>query len=186
MRIGIVSDTHGDVVAWQDLTRGIFRGVDLIVHAGDILYHGPRNRLSGQYDPSALANLINTGPVPVLFARGNCDAEVDQLLLEYPILSPYLFLQVEGLRVLANHGHDLDREGLLAMARRYRVHLMVSGHTHLPRLEEEGGIVLLNPGSPALPKGGFPSAAVLDGAVISIYDLLTNGVVTELEVKNGR
>lgn len=185
LRIGIVADTHGDAFAWRGLTRGIFAGVELVVHAGDILYPGPRNRLNHPADPSALADLINTGPVPVLFAKGNCDDEEDQLLLEYPVLSPYAFLQTQGLRVLVNHGHTLDRNGLRDMAARYRVHLMVSGHTHLPLLEAEEGVVLLNPGSPALPKGNFPSAAVLDGKVINLYDLSTNRVVMELEVKNG-
>jgi len=183
-RIGIVSDTHGFVPAWRDLAGGLFRDVDLIVHAGDILYHGPRK--TGPYDSAVLAGLINGGPVPVLFARGNCDSEEDQLLLDYPVLSPYVFLQAEGVRLLATHGHDLDRPGLVATATRYRVHLMVCGHTHLPVLREEGDVVLLNPGSTALPKGGFPSAAVLDGTTVRLYNLSTGSVAGELRLKKVR
>ena len=188
MRIGIVSDTHGDAAAWQGLAKGIFRGVGMVIHAGDILYRGPRRGWPGQEGPGALSDLINNGPYPVLIARGNCDSEEDQLMLDYPVMSPYLFLQAEGLRILVNHGQGLDRAELLAMAARYRVHLMVYGHTHRPLLAEEGGVVLLNPGSPALPKGGFPSAALLDGTALRLYDLSTNGVVGEamVKIKNGR
>ncbi|MDA8336386.1 MAG: phosphodiesterase [Peptococcaceae bacterium] len=184
MRIGIVSDTHGDAPAWRDLVGGIFRGVDLVLHAGDILYQGSRPR----HDPAVMAGLINDNPAPVLFARGNCDTEEDQLLLDYPVMSPYVFLQADGLRILVTHGQALDRAGLGTKAARYRVHLMVYGHTHKPLLAEEGGAVLLNPGSPALPKGAFPSAAVLDGDVLRLYDLSTGGVAGEmrLKVKDGR
>lgn len=164
MKIGVISDTHGDAASWRRVMEGIFDGVDLIIHAGDILYHGPRNPLVEGYNPQELAGLINSCPVPVLFARGNCDAEVDQLLLDYPILAPYAFLQIGQFRIMAHHGDGLDREEMLRLAGRYRADLFISGHTHVPVLEKEGGVVLLNPGSPSLPKGdGGSTVALLDG-----------------------
>jgi len=181
LRIGLTSDTHGDAAAWRDLLDGVFRGADLIVHAGDILHHGPRYR-----DTVDLAALINACPCPVLFARGNCDHEEDQLRLAFPIWVPYVFLQVEGLRILAAHGNDPDEKGLLALARRFGAQLAVCGHTHVARLAEEDGVVLVNPGSPALPKGGVPTAAVLVGNVVRLYNLRDRAVVAERKMENGR
>lgn len=167
MKIGVISDTHGDAAGWQRAMETVFHDVDLIIHAGDILYHGPRNPLVEGYNPPELARLMNSCPVPVLFAKGNCDAEVDQLMLDYPVQAPYAFLQVGSLRIMAHHGDGLDREGMLRLSRRYRTCLFtsvfISGHTHVPALEDEGGVILLNPGSPSLPKGkGRPTVAVLE------------------------
>jgi putative phosphoesterase len=153
MRIGIISDTHGDARAWQRVMTGPFQGVDLIIHAGDILYHGPRNPLTAGYDPPAVAGLINACPVPVVFARGNCDAAVDQLMINYPVQAPYAFVQIDKVRVLAHHGDGLDRAEMLRLARLYQASLFICGHTHLPVLERDGEVVLVNPGSPSLPKG---------------------------------
>lgn len=163
MKIGVISDTHGDVRAWRKVIEGVFKDAGLIIHAGDILYHGPRNPLVPGYNPPALSTLINSCPVPVLFAKGNCDAEVDQLMLDYPIQSPYVFMQLGNLRVMAHHGDGLDRDEALRLSRLYHAHLFISGHTHVPSLEEESGVVLLNPGSPSLPKGdGRPSVAAME------------------------
>ncbi|MCL6638875.1 MAG: phosphodiesterase [Firmicutes bacterium] len=163
MKIGIISDTHGDARSWQKVMAGPFKDARLLIHAGDILYHGPRNPVIAGYDPPALAALINGCPVPVLFARGNCDAAVDQLVLEYPVQAPYVFLQIGNFRIMAHHGDGLDRAEILRLARRYQADLFISGHTHVPLLEQEGEVVLLNPGSPSLPKGdGRASVALLE------------------------
>lgn len=163
MKIAVTGDTHGDAAGWRQMAEKIFPGADLVVHCGDILAHGPRNPLVEGYDPAGLAELINAGPVPVLFARGNCDAEVDQLLIDFPIQSPYAFFQAGPLRIMAHHGHGLSREEMIEMCRRYRADLFASGHTHVPALERAGGLLLVNPGSPSLPKGGAgPTAALLE------------------------
>ena len=163
MKIGVISDTHGDATGWQRVMETQFHDVDLIIHAGDILYHGPRNPLVEGYNPPELASLINSCPVPVLFARGNCDADVDQLMLNYPVQTPYVFLQVGNLRIMAHHGDGFDWEEMLRLSRLYGAKLFISGHTHIPVLEHAGEVILLNPGSPSLPKGeGRPTVAVLD------------------------
>ncbi len=162
MKIGVVSDTHGNALAWKKLVEGPFAGVDVVLHAGDVLYHGPRNPMVEGYNPAGLAEAINSSAVPILIARGNCDSEVDQAVVDWPIMSPYVFTDISGLRIIICHGDSLDRAGMLAMARRYRVDMVISGHTHVPLLEREEGIVLLNPGSPSLPKGdGTPTAALI-------------------------
>ncbi len=179
MRVGIVSDTHGSAAVWKELLGGLFRDVDLIIHAGDVLYHGPRNPLPRGYDPQGLAELLNNSPVPVVFARGNCDAEIDQLLITWPLQSPYSFLQLGSLRLLVNHGHELSPEGLCSLGSRYRVHVVVAGHTHVPLLKKENGVLFVNPGSPALPKDPAkgPTVALLDPEGLRLLSLETGAVL---------
>ncbi|MGD0153165.1 MAG: phosphodiesterase [Thermacetogeniaceae bacterium] len=180
MRIGIISDTHGSVVAWEQ-ALDLFRDVELIVHAGDVLYHGPRNPLPVSYEPKKLASLINNAPVPVIIARGNCDAEVDQVMVNWPLQSPYAFIQVDGLRLLVNHGHTSTPEQMLAQAQRHFANLFVFGHTHLATLTKSDGVLMLNPGSPSLPKDERETAtvAVADGGLVRLIALKTGQVLAE-------
>lgn len=172
MKIGVVSDTHGGVEGFSRLLP-FLRTCDLIVHAGDVLYHGPRNPLPEGYDPKALAELLNGLKVPLVVSRGNCDADVDQLLLRVPILSPYAFLFAEGLRILVMHE--------LGDPPPYEVDIIVFGHTHRWGLEAREGVLYLNPGSPALPKGSEPSFALIDTALrtASVLDLKGDIMATE-------
>jgi hypothetical protein len=184
MRIGIISDTHGSVNAWFQ-ALDLFGGVDLIVHAGDVLYHGPRNPLPESYEPRRLATLINEAPAPVIIARGNCDAEVDQVLVNWPIQAPYAFIQAGSLRLLVNHGHTMTPEQMISQAQRYRANLFVYGHTHLPEICRSGGVILLNPGSPSLPKDEQKTAtvAVADtGSGVRIISLQTGQVLDEVTI----
>lgn len=156
MRIGIISDTHGDTRGWQAAIAGPLAGAELLIHAGDLLYHGPRNPMVEGYDPAALAELINSAPVPVIVARGNCDSDVDQLILDYPIQSPYALVVAEGLRIIVNHGDQFGLEdplrGIAEVAQKYGADMFICGHTHTPLLERAGGALVMNPGSPSLPK----------------------------------
>lgn len=162
MKIGIISDTHGGLKAWEEAMKGPLGDVELILHAGDLLYHGPRNPFPKDYDPQTLAWAINHAHAPLLIARGNCDAEVDQLLINFPLMSPYVYCMVDGIAVLMLHGEDQEPEDLRALGERYQVNLLISGHTHRPYLLEKGPLVLLNPGSPALPKDAPPTMALLE------------------------
>ncbi|MGI9951505.1 phosphodiesterase [Moorellaceae bacterium AZ2] len=180
--IGVISDTHGDVSAWEKALE-VFGPVDLIVHAGDVLYHGPRNPLVQGYHPPELAKRINASPVPVLIARGNCDAEVDQLVLEWPLQSPMVLVQTPYLRLVAVHGHGMDKAGMTELARRYRTDVLVFGHTHVPVLEEVEGILLLNPGSPALPKGKEgPTVGLIQGQTVSLKALGNGKTLARVEL----
>ena len=105
MKIGVVSDTHGNLQAWQEAWDLCLHEADLIFHCGDVLYQGPKFKPAEGYDAGALAAALNACPTPILLARGNADAEVDQLVLEIPAQAPYAFAQVEGVRLLASHGH---------------------------------------------------------------------------------
>jgi len=154
MRIGVISDTHGSLTAWNK-ALAVLGKVDILLHAGDVLYHGPRNPLPDGHDAKGLAEAINTYGGRLLIARGNCDADIDQLVLNVPMQAPYVLAVVEGRYILVHHGHLIAGEAMAGLVHRYRLDLVVTGHTHVPGVERpfgnEGGLIL-NPGSPALSK----------------------------------
>ena len=165
MRIGVISDTHGGLKSWKEITAGVFAEVDLILHAGDVFYHGVRNPLPEQYDTASLVQEINQCKTPLIICKGNCDSDVDQVVVDLPIQSPYVVCQFDGLRILVHHGHLFADEDIVRLASRWQFGLCISGHTHLPRLERRENVVFLNPGSPALPKGdGIPTIALIQTA----------------------
>lgn len=174
MRIGLISDTHGDPVAWERALEALGR-VDLVLHAGDVLYHGVFNPVLDTYNPRRLAELLNGYPVPMVHARGNCDSEVDQLALHNHILSEFAFVSAEGTRILVTHGHKQTPEELAEMGRRSKVHMVHRGHTHQPELTVVNGVMLVNAGSCALPKqeGEVPSVGVLEDGKIAVLDTST-------------
>ena len=185
MKIGIISDTHGHEMAWQMAFDKHFHDADLILHAGDVLYHGPRNPMKADYSPAKLAERINTSPVPVVIARGNCDSSVDASCLETPVQAPYAYVICEGKRIIVTHGDavmtDAEKD---AMAKHLKADLFVSGHIHVTVLEKRGNTVFLNPGSAALSKraDGRNTIAVLENGTICIYDLETDEVLDSLAI----
>lgn len=177
MRIGLISDTHGDAEAWRK-AMGVLGECELILHAGDHLYNGAFNPVLPGYDPRALAEEMNACPVPVLHARGNCDSEVDQIALHDPIMSPYVICSLEGLTILLTHGDGMGEEELAETAKKYRARLLVRGHTHIHGLWQHPPLLVCNPGSPSLPKGdGVASVAVLEDGEVFLLDL-EGGVIS--------
>lgn len=171
MRIGLVSDTHGDPASWRMAMR-VLSGCELILHAGDHLYHGAFNPVLPTYDPQEMAREFNECPIPVLHARGNCDSDVDQLALRDPILSPYVICRLEGLNIMLTHGDAMGEPELVDLARRYGMRLLVRGHTHVHGIWEHGDLLVCNPGSPSLPKGdGVPSVGILEDDTVRLYDI---------------
>jgi putative phosphoesterase len=163
MRIGVISDTHGGLESWHTVFKGSFSDADLVIHAGDIFYHGIKNPQPKGYDTVALVEAINEYPRPLIFCKGNCDSEVDQLVVDIPIQSPYLICHFDGLNILVHHGHLLNEEEVLRLATRWDYGICISGHTHIPRLEQKENVLFLNPGSPALPKGeGIPTVGMIE------------------------
>lgn len=170
MKIIVMSDTHGDVSFWEYI-KDLLEESDFVIHAGDVLYHGPRNPLPVGYNPSKLAELINNSK-PFFIAKGNCDANVDQLVLKYPIASPYIFLYLPPLRVLVTHGEDMEEEGLFNLADKYGINILVFGHIHTPVLKKKDKTVLLNPGSPSLSKTSNKTIAIIENKKIAIIDIV--------------
>ncbi|MGB9780135.1 phosphodiesterase [Caldanaerobacter sp.] len=150
MKIGVVSDTHGDYESWEKASR-FLKDCDIILHAGDVLYHGPRNPLPKGYNPKKLAEAINSCEIPILIAEGNCDAYVDQMVIDVPI-TPYVFAVIEGKRIMVNHGHLLTDEEIEKLILRYSLDYFIVGHTHIPVVKKIGKCTLINPGSTSLSK----------------------------------
>ncbi|MEN6372059.1 MAG: phosphodiesterase [Armatimonadota bacterium] len=175
MKIGVVSDTHGRIDTWRKV-ENIFAGADLIVHAGDVLYHPPRLGYTDGYDIPALVEAMNHSPVPIVIAQGNCDSQVYEELLEMPVQSPYATAYVGDTRILINHGHTLTREDMIRLGGYYKTDVFVSGHTHTPVLEKAGSLVLMNPGSPSIPK------IERDGRIIGSVGLITDTHIRILDI----
>jgi putative phosphoesterase len=178
MKIAVVSDTHGRIDAWKK-AEAIFTGADLIVHAGDVLYHPPRLGCSEGYDIPAMADALNQSPIPIVIAQGNCDAQVYEELLEMPVQAPYALAVINGLRILVSHGHLHTKEQMIDLGKRYKADVFISGHTHIPVLERVDSMVLMNPGSPSIPK--FER----DGKLIGSVGLITDTELRIVSVENG-
>jgi putative phosphoesterase len=175
MKLLIASDLHGSAPACRKLLD-IFAtsGAERLILLGDLLYHGPRNDLPEGYDPKAVIAMLSEYADQLFCVRGNCDTEVDQMVLPFPILAETALLFVDGRTWFACHGHRTganptanDLPALPAGS------VVLSGHTHIPVLENnEDGILLLNPGSVSIPKGGFaPSYAIYEDGCFSVVSL---------------
>lgn len=185
MKIGIISDTHGHEMAWTKAYDKAFKDADMILHAGDVCYHGPRNPMKADYNPMGIIKRINACPIPVIIAKGNCDSDVDASCLEVPIQAPYAYVVYEGLRIIITHGDvvmsDAEKD---AMAKHLKADLFISGHIHTTVLEKRGNTVFLNPGSAALSKreDGRNTYAVLEDGTIRIFDIDTDEVLMSLSL----
>lgn len=182
LKLLVISDTHGDFSCWEKLQKWNFWDAEMILHAGDVLYHGPRNDLPIHYAPKKLLAALNECPLPLLIAEGNCDAYVDQMVLAMPIQSPYALLQIEDKRVVINHGHFLDEEEKMRMAQKYHADFFITGHTHVPSLQQTDGIIYINPGSTSISKRADQkvTCVLLESTVVTLCDLDSGQIMEEL------
>ena len=155
MKLLIASDIHGDLESCELVLKAFKdEGAEKLLFLGDLLYHGPRNDLPKTYAPKAVIELLNANRDVILTVRGNCDTEVDQMVLNFPILADYAYLELDGLSVFATHGHHHNTATPPPLR---KGEILLHGHTHVLKCEEFGNEnVYLNPGSAALPKEGNP------------------------------
>ena len=125
---------------------------------GDLLYHGPRNDLPREYDPKKVAAMLNEHAADILCVRGNCDAEVDQMMLQFPVLAEYAWIQAFGHAIYAVHGHKAGEDNPPQLR---KGEVLLCGHTHLPALRQHGQFTYMNPGSTSIPKGGTPHSCMM-------------------------
>ena len=146
----IASDLHGSAYYCKEILR-VFEEekADRILLLGDILYHGPHNRLPDGYDPKEVISLLNARKNDILCVRGNCDTEVDQMVLEFPIMAEYAVLTEGKKMIFATHGHKWNESCLPPLR---AGDILLHGHTHIPKCIEYGGYLIMNPGSTTLPK----------------------------------
>lgn len=146
MRVMIASDIHGSAKWCGGLLEAFYReNADLLILCGDILYHGPRNPLPDNYAPMEVAKMLSSVKEKIICVRGNCDSEVDQMVLPFPITPDYAAVYANGVRIYVSHGHR-EVPPLL------KGDVYITGHTHVPLNTEENGYIHLNPGSVSLPK----------------------------------
>ncbi|HOP83040.1 MAG TPA: phosphodiesterase [Fervidobacterium sp.] len=183
MRILVMSDTHGSLKALLDIQEQFDLGqFDAIFHLGDVLYHGPRNPLPEGYDPKGFVEVLKN--YRIKYIRGNCDADVDLKVLglaEMPRISIDYFGDFSFLLI---HGEQFEENSLEQFLNAKDVHFLLHGHTHIPKIEEFSGKVVINPGSTSLPKGGTPRSVLtfqIDGQHISasFYDLTLRQIYME-------
>ena len=155
MKWMIASDLHGSAYYCRKMLEAFEReGADRLFLLGDLLYHGPRNDLPREYAPKEVIPLLNEKKEKLLCVRGNCDAEVDQMVLEFPVLADYAVLPVGQRLIYATHGHIYHVKNLPPLA---PGDVLLHGHTHVPAWTEFGqGNLYLNPGSVSIPKENSP------------------------------
>lgn len=153
MKLMIASDIHGSAFYCRRLLEAFRQEqADRLLLLGDILYHGPRNDLPRDYAPKEVITLLNTLKDRIFCVRGNCDTEVDQMVLEFPILADYCILTAGNRLIYATHGHKYHLKFLPPLQ---PGDLLLHGHTHIPAWEPFGnGNLYLNPGSVSIPKAG--------------------------------
>lgn len=173
MKLFFIADIHGSLyylnIALEKFNQ---EAADYLIILGDELYHGARNPLTRDYNPKEVASRLNSYSAKIIAVRGNCDSEVDEMVLNYPISSTYSMLLYGNHRIFLTHGHIYNEQNLPKLS---IGDVFMYGHTHIPKAEKSNGITIINPGSIALPKENAPNS----------YGLLENGIffIKDLEGK---
>ena len=160
MKLVIASDIHGSAFWCGKLMELVDREQpDRLVLLGDLLYHGPRNDLPREYAPKQVIPMLSQYRDIIVAARGNCEAEVDQMVLPFPCMADYAQILVDGVAMYLTHGHHQNPDSLPPLP---AGSVFLSGHTHVKMDETRGGIRCLNPGSVSIPKDGSHSCLIYE------------------------
>ena len=152
MKLMIASDIHGSSYYCRKMIDAYKREeAERLLLLGDILYHGPRNALPKDYNPKEVITMLNFLKQELLCVRGNCDTEVDQMVLEFPILADYCLLELDGHTIFASHGHRYNPQTPPPLK---DGDILLNGHTHVPAIKNMDAYTYMNPGSVAIPKDG--------------------------------
>jgi len=171
MKFLLASDIHGSAKYAKEILR-LFEEeqADYLLLLGDFMYHGPRNPLPEQYDPQQVSQLLNSHKEKIIAVRGNCDSEVDQMLLEFPMMDDTNTVPFKNRKVVLAHGHIHHPENLPQNL--VTGDIFMFGHIHLPIVKEENGIWIFNPGSVSMPKENHPNTyGILEGDQLLIKTL---------------
>lgn len=150
MKILFATDLHGSMFYLEKLMEILEKeNVDKIVLLGDLLYHGPRNPFPKDYNPQKVYENLNKFKEKIVCVRGNCDSEVDQMVLDFPIMADYTIINVDDINLFITHGHLYNKEHMPKISSDFLIH----GHTHINTIEKlENGSYYINPGSISMPK----------------------------------
>lgn len=150
MKLFIASDIHGsEFYCKKMLSCYESEKADKMLLLGDILYHGPRNDLPKDYNPKAIISLLNNLKDEILCVRGNCEAEVDQMVLSFPVLADYCIISDNNTTIFATHGHKYNEENVPPLK---KGDILLCGHTHVPKCSDHNSFIYMNPGSVSIPK----------------------------------
>ena len=178
MKLIIASDIHGGAECCQKLLHAAEReGTEKILLLGDLLYHGPRNDLPEDYAPKKVIEMLNAIKDKIVCVRGNCDAEVDQMVLDFPITAEIstIYDSEADLTIFMSHGHKFSPSNLPALSEKS---VFLYGHTHVKKIENVDRVVCINPGSITLPKENNPKTyATYENGIFEIKTL--DGVVCD-------
>ncbi|MDD3279025.1 MAG: phosphodiesterase [Lachnospiraceae bacterium] len=180
MKYMFASDVHGSAYYCRKMLEAFdSEKADRLVLLGDLLYHGPRNDLPRDYAPKEVIAMLNARKKDIITIRGNCDAEVDQMVLEFPILADYALICDGTHTFYLSHGHVYHEGNMPPMQ---SGDIFVYGHTHVLRAEKKDGQTFLNPGSVSIPKeGNIPTYAILADGMFTIKGF-DGTIVKELEL----
>lgn len=177
MRLMIASDIHGSAYYCRQLMEACDReGAEKLLLLGDVLYHGPRNDLPRDYAPREVIAMLNPRKEEILCVRGNCDTEVDQMVLEFPILADYGFLYEKGRMIFITHGHVFNEKNLPMLK---KGDILLHGHTHVPVCREHEDYVYMNPGSVSIPKEGSAHSYMIYDDGVFLWENLEGEVYQE-------
>ena len=167
MKYMFASDVHGSAYYCRKMLEAYKNEqAERLVLLGDLLYHGPRNDLPRDYAPKEVIAMLNEKKDEIYAVRGNCEAEVDQMVLEFPVLADYCVLVLEGKTFFATHGHVFHTGNLPPIK---KGDILIHGHTHVLKAEDMGDYIWLNPGSVSIPKeGNPPTYGIFDGETFEI------------------
>ena len=170
----IASDVHGSAYYCEKLMGAYCKEqADRMLLLGDILYHLPRNDLPKGYEPKKVITLLNERKEDIICVRGNCDTEVDQMVLQFPIMADYALLTAGKRTIFATHGHVYHNDHLPPL---HIGDILLHGHTHIPACEECKTHIYINPGSVSIPKeNSAHSYMIFNGEAFEWKDL--NGQV---------
>ncbi len=150
MKLFVASDIHGSLFYTKKMIEAFQNeGADRLILLGDLLYHGPRNPLTKEYNPAEVATILNGYADKILAVRGNCDSEVDQMILNFPIMADYALLPIMNTTVFMTHGHLFNLENPPKIN---KGDILLHGHTHIPIITKTDSFTYINPGSISLPK----------------------------------
>jgi len=185
MKIGVISDSHGNINALKTALDKL-NGIDQLIHAGDILYHPPRLQDSPDYNFMESAIFLNSLKIPINVCQGNCDSQVYTEILDFYEEKPTVLCCFGKYKAIVNHGHMLNEIAMISLAKDCNAQIFVSGHTHVPNLYKKDGIILLNPGSisiPRFPNPPDPTAGIIDGKNIKIFGIKSNKIYFEMDIE---
>ncbi len=159
MKLMIASDIHGSAYYCEKMIKRFYEEkADKLILLGDLLYHGPRNELPKEYDTKRVYELLNSIKDKILSVRGNCDSEVDQMVLEFPMMADYIYANFEGVNIFVTHGHLFDEKNPPLLN---KGDILLYGHFHVPVVREYENFVHINPGSLSLPKEESPNSYMI-------------------------